>query len=49
VELARALLSRGGAGDADRATALLTEAVEAADGLGLGVAARDGRQLLDSR
>jgi class 3 adenylate cyclase/tetratricopeptide (TPR) repeat protein len=48
VELARALLHRGGPGDATRASSLLAVAVEAADDLGLRLAARDGRQLLSS-
>ena len=46
VDLARVLLSHGGPGDGDRAKALLTEALDAADGLGLRTAARDARQLL---
>jgi class 3 adenylate cyclase/tetratricopeptide (TPR) repeat protein len=46
VDLARVLLSRGVPGDSDRAKALLTEAFDAADGLGLDTAARDARQLL---
>jgi tetratricopeptide (TPR) repeat protein len=48
VDLARALLQRGGPGDAPRARTLLGVAVEAADDLGLAVAARDGRQLLST-
>ena len=47
VDLARALLSRLGPGDGDRAKALLMGAVEAGDGLGLRTAVRDARQLLN--
>ncbi|HEY8217140.1 MAG TPA: AAA family ATPase, partial [Acidimicrobiia bacterium] len=46
VDLARALLGRAGPGDADRARALLTEAIETADALGLAPAGRDARSLL---
>ena len=46
VDLARALLARGGAGDADRARAVLTEALETADHLGLVTAGNEARSLL---
>lgn len=46
IDLARALLVRGRAGDRDRAQALLAEALEAAERMGLGFAASDARELL---
>jgi class 3 adenylate cyclase/tetratricopeptide (TPR) repeat protein len=46
VDLSRALFGRAGPGDEDRARALLTEAIETADALGLVPAAREARSLL---
>jgi hypothetical protein len=46
VDLARALHGRSGPGDRERAHALLSEALEAADGLSLATAASDARHLL---
>ena len=46
VDLARALLGRAGTADADQARALLTEAIETADALGLAPAAREARSLV---
>ena len=46
VDLSCALLGRAGPGDTDRAAALLAEAIETADALGLAPAAREARSLL---
>jgi class 3 adenylate cyclase len=45
IDLARALLARDGPGDADQARAVLTEALETADRLGLAAAATEARSL----
>ena len=45
IDLTRALLARDGPGDADRARAVLTEAIETADGLGLVAAQNEARAL----
>lgn len=46
VDLARALLARREPGDTDRANTLLRQSLEVAEGLGLGAAAREARQLV---
>jgi tetratricopeptide (TPR) repeat protein len=46
VDLARALLARREPGDADRASTLLRQALEDAERLSLGAAAREARRLL---
>jgi hypothetical protein len=46
LDLARALLARNAAGDADQAQATLTQAVETAERLGLAAAAAEARTLL---
>jgi hypothetical protein len=47
IDLARALLARDGPGDADQARALLAEAIDTGDRLGLVAAATEARSLLD--